>query len=36
MSRINVMDQENFQERVQNVFARIANTLEKSFGVKGC
>ena len=35
MSRINVMDQENFQERVQNVFARIANTLEKSFGPYG-
>ena len=35
MSRINVMDQDNFQERVQNVFARIANTLEKSFGPYG-
>ena len=35
MSRINVMDQETFQERVRDVFSRIADVLEKSFGPYG-
>ena len=35
MSRINVMDQDEFQQRVQDVFSRIAETLERSFGPFG-